>query len=81
VAEAPPLNEAEQKRLALHLLLEAWEEALAKGIAPELLASTAIYAALTDMVALYGEVAVAQMIAALPARIKGGEFSAPPSPE
>ncbi|MDZ4775483.1 MAG: hypothetical protein SGJ23_01700 [Alphaproteobacteria bacterium] len=66
---------AAQKSIALDLLLNAWDAALAKGVAPELLASTAIFAALTDMVDMHGPDAVADFCAALPARIRAGEFT------
>ncbi len=72
---AAPLSDAEQKQLALDLLLDAWETALARGVGAEVLASTAIFAALADMVDLHGEEAVAQFCAGLPARLRNGEFS------
>ncbi|MDX2235588.1 MAG: hypothetical protein NW200_13910 [Hyphomonadaceae bacterium] len=72
---ASPPDEAEQKRLALDLILAAWDQGLARGVAPELMASTAIFAAFTDMVDLYGPEAVAQFCADLPARIRAGEFT------
>lgn len=69
------LTEAEQKKLALDAIVTAWEAALARGVEAELLASTAIFAALTDMVDLHGEEPVAQMCDALAARIRSGEFT------
>jgi len=79
-ASAPPLStsglsENEQKALALDAILEAWDGALARGVEPALLASTAIFAALTDMVDLYGEEAVAELCAGLPERVRRGEFT------
>ena len=68
-------DEATQKAIALDLILEAWDAALAKGVAPEVLASTAIFAALTDMVDMHGAPAVADFCAGLPARIRAGEFT------
>lgn len=44
---------------ALGLILEAWEEGAQSGVAPELMAYAAIYAALTDLVAAFGENTVA----------------------
>ena len=64
-----------QKKIALDLLLDAWEAALKQGVAPELLASTAIYAALSDMVDIHGEDAVAAFCEGLPARVRRGEFT------
>lgn len=68
-------DDSEQKRLALTLVLDAWEAGLKQGVEPELLASTAIYAALSDMIDLYGEEPVAQMVEGLPDRIRNGEFT------
>lgn len=65
----------DQKAMALELLLDAWDEALNQGCAPELVATSAIFAALTDMVDLFGEERVAEMASALPERIRRGEFS------
>lgn len=73
--EADELPHDEAKQVALELLLDAWEDALDKGVSPEILATTAIFAALTDMVDAYGEEAVAQMAETLPARIRSGEFT------
>lgn len=68
-------DESAQKALALNLILGAWDDALKQGVAPELLASTAIFAALTDMIDSYGADAVADFCAGLPARIRAGEFT------
>ena len=64
-----------QKKLCLDRLLTAWEAALAEGVEPEVLATTAIFVALTDMVESHGAEAVAAMLEDLPARVRGGEFS------
>lgn len=72
------LSEEAQKSLALDLILTAWDEALARGVTPEMLASTAMFAALADMVDIHGEAAVAQFCSELPARIRAGEFSLKP---
>jgi hypothetical protein len=40
-----------------------------------MLASSAIFAALTDMVELYGQEAVAELCAGLPERVRRGEFT------
>ena len=60
---------------ALNYILEAWEEGTSSGIAPELLAYAAIFTALSDLVAAYGEDAVAKLTAGLGIRIQSGEFS------
>ncbi|MCR9176001.1 MAG: hypothetical protein NXI19_08380 [Alphaproteobacteria bacterium] len=73
--EPPILPDDEQKRVALKLMLEAWDEAVAQGASPEMVASSAIFAALTDMIDTYGESTVADMVAEWPERIRDGEFT------
>jgi hypothetical protein len=73
--DVPYLPEDEQKRLALQIILEAWESAQSRGCAPEMIASSAIFAALTDMIENYGEHSVAEMVAEWPDRIRDGEFT------
>lgn len=60
---------------ALNYILEAWEDGTANGIAPELLAYAALYTALSDLVAAYGEDNVAKLAGGFGARIISGEFS------
>jgi hypothetical protein len=76
-----PLSDDEQKALALDAILEAWDTALSHGVEPEMLASTAIFAALTDMVDIYGTEAVAEMCAGLPDRVRRGEFTFQEQPD
>ena len=66
---------AEKKRLALAYLCEAWDEALAEGVDPEILAHAALFTALSDLICTYGEEAVADLAKGLPARIQAFEFS------
>ncbi len=66
---------AEEKQLALRYLLDAWEEAIYEGVDPDCLATAAIFAALSDMIATYGEEPVAVMCARLPERVRAGEFT------
>ena len=70
---APDLDQ--QKAAALEAILDAWDKALGQGVEPEMLASAAIYAALADMVEMYGQEPVADMCAELPARVRAGEFT------
>ena len=65
----------EQKRAALHYILDAWEEGLHDGIEPEMLANAAIFAALSDLIAAYGEDAVSEMTKGFARRIEHGEFT------
>ncbi len=64
-----------QKKLCLDRLLEAWDAVLTEGVEPEVLATTAIFVALTDMVESHGAEAVATMLEDLPMRVRRGEFS------
>jgi hypothetical protein len=69
-----PEGEA-QKQAALRYILDAWEEALHDGIEPEMLANAALFAALADLIDVYGEDAVAKMTSGLSRRIHHGEFT------
>jgi len=60
---------------ALNFILEAWEEGTGSGIAPELMAYAAIYTALTDLVAAFGEESVVSLINGLGPRVEKGEFT------
>jgi len=71
----PATYPAEAKHLALRYILDAWEEAVYEGLDPDCIATAAIFAALSDMVATYGEEPVAAMCSKLPDRIRAGEFS------
>ena len=73
-------NEA-QKQQALRYILDAWEEALHDGIEPEMLANAALFAALADLIGVYGEDAVAKMTGGLSRRIQHGEFTLTRNPQ
>jgi hypothetical protein len=60
---------------ALSYILEAWEEGIESGIAPELMAYAALYTALTDLVASYGEESVISLVTSLVPRVQKGEFT------
>jgi hypothetical protein len=74
-----PAHEAvadhEQKRLALGYLQDAWTEASHEGIDGDCLAQTALFLALAELIATYGEEAGARYAENLGARIRNGEFS------
>ena len=72
-ADAEENNRA--KHAALRYILDAWEEAVYDGIDPDCVATAAIFAALSDMIATYGEEPVAKMVERLPDRIRIGEFT------
>ncbi len=60
---------------ALNLILAAWDEGTETGVAPELMAYAALFTALTDLVALFGEQAVAKLARGLERRVELGEFT------
>lgn len=60
---------------ALTFILEAWEQGTDTGIAPELMAYAAIYAALTDLVTVFGEPSVERLVDGLRERVRSGEFT------
>ena len=60
---------------ALNFILEAWEEGTESGIAPELMAYAALYTALTDLVASFGEDSVVSLVNSLVPRVQKGEFT------
>lgn len=72
---SPLLSNDEQRRIGLRVILGAWDAALGQGVEPEMLASSALYAAFTDMVDIHGAEAVANFAATLPDRIRAGEFT------
>ncbi|MGL4395145.1 MAG: hypothetical protein ACRCS9_01270 [Hyphomicrobium sp.] len=61
--------------LALDLILAAWDEGTDSGVAPEQMAYAALFTALTDLVAIYGEDAVVKLTRGLEKRIGEGEFT------
>jgi len=71
----PQVSEEEQRQIALDALVDAWSNAIDKGVDTEVLSKTAIFTGLSDMVAVYGERAVADMTNDLPQRIRQGDFT------
>ena len=71
----PAIEGEDQKQAALRYIMEAWHLALHDGIEPEMLANASFFAALSDLVATYGEDAVATMTEGLSKRIHNGEFT------
>lgn len=67
--------EAEHKRKAMTLFLDAWDEACTQGIPSDLLSEVCLYLALTDLVEDRGEGDVAAIMESLPGRVRRGEFS------
>jgi hypothetical protein len=60
---------------ALNYILEAWEVGADNGVAPEMMAYAAIYTALSDLVAGYGEDHVIRLVEGLKPRVQKGEFT------
>jgi hypothetical protein len=71
----PAVPAQDAKYAALRYILDAWEEAVYDGLDPDCIATAAIFAALSDMIATYGEEPVARMAERLPERIRAGEFT------
>jgi hypothetical protein len=75
-SRAGDLVESDDKsHRALGLILAAWDEGTESGVAPEQMAYAALFTALSDLVALYGEDAVMRLTRGLEGRIERGEFT------
>jgi hypothetical protein len=73
---ARELVESEDKSFkALGLILAAWDEGTENGVASEQMAYAALFAALTDLVSMYGEDAVVDLARGLERRLMQGEFT------
>jgi hypothetical protein len=64
-----------EKPEALDLILAAWDEGVDTGVAPQQMAYAALFTALTDLVAIYGENAVIHLTRGLEKRVVEGEFT------
>jgi hypothetical protein len=74
--EARELAESDDKSFkALGLILAAWDEGTENGVASEQMAYAALFAALTDLVSMYGEDAVVELARGLERRLMQGEFT------
>lgn len=62
---------------ALNIILDAWDLGAEDGVAPEIMAYAALYTALTDLVALFGEEAVAALTGNLVRKVEKGDFTMP----
>ena len=71
------LEAQDQKLRALRVILEAWSDAIDLGLEADAVANAALFAALADLIAAYGEDAVVTMTNGLAERIQLGEFSVP----
>ncbi len=67
----------EEKRLtAVESQNEAWAEAIASGIEPEIVADAAVATALLELVRAEGETATLALIERMRERVVSGEFAA-----
>jgi hypothetical protein len=66
------------KQAALGYVAEAFAEAELDGLDADYMAQAALFAAFMELVATYGEEAVAQYAEALPEKIRSGGFSTGP---
>jgi hypothetical protein len=71
----PDHDQRAAKRLALSYVSEAFAEAELDGLDSDYMAQAALFAAFTELVATYGEEAVAEYAATLPDKIRTGAFS------
>ena len=74
-SEIDDLTAAEERRVALGYVTEAFAEAILAGIESDSFAHAALFAAFQELVSIYGEEAVAQFAERLGERIRQGEFS------
>jgi len=69
------IDEDDESLKALSIILAAWDEGEETGVAPELMAYAALFTALSDLVGIYGEDAVATLARGLEQRVRIGEFT------
>jgi hypothetical protein len=69
------LTAADERRVALGYVNEAFAEAIMAGLEGDSFAHAAMFAAFQELVGAYGEDAVAVFAERLPQRIRDGEFS------
>jgi hypothetical protein len=68
-------SERQERQLALEYLAEAWNVAEEEGVEALALAHASLFAALATLVRHHGEEATAELVAALPDRIRSGEYN------
>jgi hypothetical protein len=73
LSELPELSAL--KQAALSYVTDAFAEAELDGLDADCMAQAALFAAFTELVATYGEDAVADYAATLPDKIRSGAFS------
>ena len=68
-------TDGDERQLALEYLAEAWNSAEEDGVESQALAHASLFAALATLVRAHGEEATADLVAALPERIRAGEYN------
>jgi hypothetical protein len=68
-------NEGDTPQAALNIIVDSYEECLAKGISPETVGSAALSSALGLLVQIHGEDLVAKMVEDIPAKVRAGQFT------
>jgi hypothetical protein len=74
-SEAGKDESREERQIALEYLAEAWNTAEDEGVESMALAHASLFAAIATLVRVHGEEATALMVAALPDRIRTGEYN------
>ncbi len=75
-SDREPIEDHEQKKVALGYVHEAWAEATLDGVDGDCMAQACLFAALIEFVSTYGEDAASAFAEGLSVRIRNGEFSA-----
>ena len=68
------MTENEEKQLAAETLSNAWAKAVERGVSSDLMAATAISAALTSLVAAHGREAAVRMLDRFATASASGKF-------
>lgn len=68
-------TEQDPARLAMALIVDAYEAALSQGVPPDDIAAAALSSALGLMIQIHGEDVVARIAEDLPAEIRAGDFT------
>ena len=78
LGDQPERGSEDERRAAFNYISEAWEEARFEGIDGDYLAQVALFSALNELVATYGEEATCRCTEGLAERIRAGEFTVSP---
>lgn len=70
-----PVTDQEIRRMALGYIDSAFAEAVADGLDSAAVAHAALFTAFADLVATYGEDAVAELAESLPERVRRGDYT------